>query len=304
MDYYFGLAQTIGIHTLLGLSAYVLLLTGQLSLAQAGFFAIGAYTGGILTVLFQWTILPALAAGALVAGFFAFLIGFPALRVRGLMLVVATIAFSEFVRLFFFNVNWRETIDGVEVGPDSTQGFREIRFFSANGWETWEVSLFVWFFVIAVMAGLWWMDRSRAGAVLRAVGEDELAAQSIGLNLTAVKVAAMTAGGVIAGIGGALYAHTVTYIDHQTFTVLLAVFAIAYPILGGLSSVFGTLAAVVFIQGFLIEGLRFLGDWRNILFGLLIILVMNLKPSGIFDAHTALVLKRMFAGNGGKRDDA
>ncbi len=304
MDYYFGLAQTIGVHTLLGLSAYVLILTGQLSLAQAGFFAIGAYTGGILTVLFQWTILPALAAGALVAGFFAFLIGFPALRVRGLMLVVATIAFSEFVRLFFFNLHWRETINGLEVGPDSTQGFREIRFFSANGWETWEVSLFVWFFVIAVMAGLWWMDRSRAGAVLRAVGEDELAAQSIGLNLTAVKVAAMTAGGVIAGIGGALYAHTVSYIDHQTFTVLLATFAIAYPILGGLSSVFGTLAAVVFIQGFLIEGLRFIGDWRNILFGLLIILVMNFKPSGIFDARTAQVLKRMFTVNRGKRDDA
>ncbi len=304
MDYYLGLAQTIGIHTLLGLSAYVLMLTGQLSLAQAGFFAIGAYTAGILTVLFQWTILPALVAGALVAGFFAFLIGFPALRVRGLMLVVATIAFSEFVRLFFFNLNWRETIDNVEVGPDSTQGFREIRFFSANGWEVWEVTLFVWFFVIAVMAGLWWMDRSRAGAVLRAVGEDELAAQSVGLNLTAVKVAAMTVGGVIAGIGGALYAHTATYIDHLTFTVLLATFAIAYPILGGLSSVFGTLAAVVFIQGILIEGLRFLGDWRNVLFGLLIILVMNLKPRGIFDARTALLLKRMFAVNRGKRGDA
>ncbi len=304
MDYYFGLAQTIGIHTLLGLSAYVLMLTGQLSLAQAGFFAIGAYTAGILTVLFQWTILPALVLGALVAGFFAFLVGFPALRVRGLMLVVATIAFSEFVRMFFFNVNWRETIDNVEVGPDSTQGFREIRFFSANGWETWEVALFVWFFVIAVMAGLWWMDRSRAGAVLRAVGEDELAAQSIGLNLTAVKVAAMTAGGVIAGIGGALYAHTATYIDHLTFTVLLATFAIAYPILGGLASVFGTLAAVIFIQGFLIEGLRFLGDWRNVLFGLLIILVMNLKPSGIFDARTARLLKRMFTVNRGKRGDA
>ena len=304
MDYYLGLAQTIGIHTLLGLSAYVLMLTGQLSLAQAGFFAIGAYTAGILTVLFQWTILPALVAGALVAGFFAFLIGFPALRVRGLMLVVATIAFSEFVRLFFFNLNWRETIDNVEVGPDSTQGFREIRFFSANGWEVWEVTLFVWFFVIAVMAGLWWMDRSRAGAVLRAVGEDELAAQSVGLNLTAVKVAAMTVGGVIAGIGGALYAHTATYIDHLTFTVLLATFAIAYPILGGLSSVFGTLAAVVFIQGILIEGLRFLGDWRNVLFGLLIILVMNLKPRGIFDARTALLIKRIFAVHRGNRGDA
>lgn len=304
MDYYLGLAQTIGIHTLLGLSAYVLMLTGQLSLAQAGFFAIGAYTAGILTVLFQWHILSALVAGAVLAGWFAFLVGFPALRVSGLILVVATIAFSEFVRLFFFNLSWRETIDNIEVGPDSTQGFREIRFFSANGWEVWEVTLFVWFFVIAVMAGLWWMDRSRAGAVLRAVGEDELAAQSVGLNLTAVKVAAMTVGGVIAGIGGSLYAHTATYIDHLTFTVLLAVFAIAYPILGGLSSVFGTLAAVVFIQGILIEGLRFLGDWRNVLFGLLIILVMNLKPRGIFDARTALLIKRIFTVHRGNRSNA
>ena len=304
MDYYLGLAQTIGIHTLLGLSAYVLMLTGQLSLAQAGFFAIGAYTAGILTVLFQWHILSALVAGAVLAGWFAFLVGFPALRVRGLILVVATIAFSEFVRLFFFNLSWRETIDNIAVGPDSTQGFREIRFFSANGWEVWEVTLFVWFFVIAVMAGLWWMDRSRAGAVLRAVGEDELAAQSVGLNLTAVKVAAMTVGGVIAGIGGSLYAHTATYIDHLTFTVLLAVFAIAYPILGGLSSVFGTLAAVVFIQGILIEGLRFLGDWRNVLFGLLIILVMNLKPRGIFDARTALLIKRIFTVHRGNRSNA
>ena len=304
MDYYLGLAQNIGIHTLLGLSAYVLMLTGQLSLAQAGFFAIGAYTAGILTVLFQWHVLSALVAGAVLAGWFAFLVGFPALRVRGLMLVVATIAFSEFVRLFFFNLSWRETIDNVEVGPDSTQGFREIRFFSANGWEVWEVTLFVWFFVIAVMAGLWWMDRSRAGAVLRAVGEDELAAQSVGLNLTAVKVAAMTVGGVIAGIGGSLYAHTATYIDHLTFTVLLATFAIAYPILGGLSSVFGTLAAVVFIQGILIEGLRFLGDWRNVLFGLLIILVMNLKPRGIFDARTALLIKRIFTVHRGNRSNA
>ena len=292
MAYYLGLVQLIGIHTLLGLSAYVLMLTGQLSLGQAGFFAIGAYTAGILTVIFELPILPALLAGASIAAFFAFLVGFPALRVKGLMLVVATIAFGEFVRLFFFNVSWRVPRGGIEVGPDSTNGFREIRYFVANGWSAWEITVFVWVFVLLAMALLWWTDRSRAGAVLRAVGEDELAAQSVGINLTAVKVTAMTAGGFIAGIGGALYAHTATYVDHLTFTVLLATFAIAYPILGGLSSVFGTLVAVVFIQGVLVEGLRFLGDWRNIVFGLLIIAAMNLKPSGLFDARTARILKR------------
>lgn len=303
MSYYLGLVQLIGVHTLLGLSAYVLILTGQLSMGQAGFFAIGAYTAGILTVIFQLPILPAVIIAALIAGFFAFLVGFPALRVKGLMLVVTTIAFGEFVRLFFFNVSWRVQQGDIEVGPDSTNGFREIRYFVANGWSAWEITFFVWACVILVMAALWWMDRSRAGAVLRAVGEDELAAQSAGINLTAVKVTAMTAGGIIAGISGSLYAHTTTYVDHLTFTVLLATFAIAYPILGGLSSVFGTLAAVIFIQGILVEGLRFMGDWRNIVFGLLIIVVMNLKPSGIFDARTVQVLKGALGmGRKGKSD--
>jgi branched-chain amino acid transport system permease protein len=298
VDYYFGIAQTIGIHTILGLSAYLLLLTGQLSLAQVGFYAIGAYTAGILTTMFGYHILPALIVASLVSGFIAFLVGFSALRVKGLTLVVATIAFAQFVSLFFFNLDWRKTVNGVEVGPDSTQGFREIRFYAANGWDAADVAVFIWVFVILVMGALWWLDRSRSGAVLRAVGEDELAAQSCGLNLTAIKVIAMTVGGVIAGLAGSLYAHSATYVDHLTFSILLATFAIAYPILGGLSSVFGTLVAVIFIQGILVEGLRFMGDWRNLLFGLLIVLVMNLKPEGIIDARVSRLLKRTFLGAG------
>src|SRR5690606_25965616 len=145
-----------------------------------------------------------------------------------------------------------------------------------------------------VMAAIWWMDRSRAGAVLRAVGEDELAAQSTGVNITAVKVSAMTIGGVIAGLGGGLFAHYTTHIEHIQFGVVLATFAIAYPILGALSHVFGPLLAVIFIQGFLVEGLRFLGDWRNLLFGALIVLAMNVRPRGLLDARAAATLKRLF----------
>ena len=90
MDFLFGLAQIVGVHTLLGLSAYVVLQTGQVRLAQAGFFAIGAYTGGMFTVLAGWQLVPALIAAGLVAGIMACAVGFPALRVQGLMLVVAT----------------------------------------------------------------------------------------------------------------------------------------------------------------------------------------------------------------------
>ena len=292
MDFYLNLINTIGIHTMLGLSAYLLLQTGQLSLAQAGFFAVGSYTAAILTVIFQWNIIPSVLAAMLVSGFLAFLVGFPALRVKGLMLVVATIAFSEFVRMFFYNLKWRVTRNGEEIGPDGTMGFAEIRYFSDNGWSNLEVTFFLWAFVILIMGFIWWSDKSRTGAVLRAVGEDELAASSVGINLTVVKVSAMTAGGFIAGISGGLYAHQVTSLDHHSFTVLLGTFAIAYPILGGLSNVFGTLVAVIFIQGFLVEGLRFIGDWRMILFGILIVLAMNFKPLGLFDKQTMDIIKK------------
>jgi branched-chain amino acid transport system permease protein len=303
MDFYLGLIQIIGVHTLLGLSAYCVLLTGQVSLAQAGFFAIGAYVAGMLTVLAQWPLVPALAVAALVAGAMACAVGFPALRVKGLMLVVATTAFGEAVRLFFFNFTYQLERGELRIGPHGGEGFRQIRYFPEHGWSTFDVMLFIWTLVIAVMALLWWMDRSRAGAVLRAVGEDEVAAQSAGINITAVKVSAMTVGGVIAGLGGGLFAHYTTHIEHVQFGVVLATFAIAYPILGGLSNVFGTLIAVVFIQGFLIEGLRFLGDWRNLLFGGLIVLAMNLRPRGLLDPGLLAALKRLVV-PGKERADA
>jgi branched-chain amino acid transport system permease protein len=298
MDFYFGLVQIIGVHTLLGLSAYIVLLTGQVSLAQAGFFAIGAYIAGMLTVLAGWHIVPALGAGMVIGSATACAVGFPALRVKGLILVIATLAFGEGVRLFFFNFDYQIAKGGITVGPLGGEGFRQIRYFPENGWSTLEVMLFIWVFVVLVMLILWWFDRSRYGAVLRAVGEDELAAQSVGINLTAVKVSAMTVGGAIAGLGGGLYAHYTTHIEHLSFNILVATFAIAYPIVGGLASVIGTLLAVIFVQGVLIEGLRFLGDWRNLLFGALIVLSMNLRPRGILDAQAIAWFKGLFGSRG------
>jgi branched-chain amino acid transport system permease protein len=299
MDFYFGLAQIIGVHTLLGLSAYIVLLTGQVSLAQAGFFAVGAYVAGMLTVLAGWAILPALAVSSLFGAVVACAVGFPALRVKGLMLVIATLAFGEAVRLFFFNFDYQVAKGGVKLGPLGGEGFRQIRYFPEHGWTTMDVMLFIWTWVALAMALLWWFDRSRYGAVLRAVGEDEIAAQSVGINLTAVKVSAMTIGGAIAGLGGGIYAHYTTHIEHASFGILLATFALAYPILGGLGSVFGTVVAAIFVQGFLVEGLRFLGDWRNLLFGALIVLAMNVRPNGFLDAPTLLWIRRLFGGRRG-----
>ncbi len=284
MDFYLGLMQVIGVHTLLGLSAWCVLHTGQVSLAQGGFFAIGAYAAGMFTAMWGCPLWLALALAALLAAAIAVAVGFPALRVKGLMLVVATTAFAEIVRLVFFNLKWRVETPTGPVGPDGGLGFGGIRYFQANGWTSGEVLLLIWALVAAVMLALWWLDRSRIGTLWRAVGEDEVAAQSAGIDLTAAKVSAFGIGGAIAGIAGGLFSHTTTHIEHSNFTILLATFAIAYPILGGLKSLAGTVVAVVFIQGLLIEGLRFLGDWRSLLFGALILLVMLVRPGGVLSA--------------------
>ncbi len=284
MDFYIGLLQVIGVHTLLGLSAWCVLHTGQVSLAQGGFFAIGAYGAGMLTAMAGWPLSAALLVAALMSGGVAVAVGFPALRVKGLMLVVATTAFGEIVRLVFFNLKWQVQTPRGPVGPDGGLGFGQIRYFPSNAWSGWEVLSLIWGLVALVMVGLWLLDRSRIGTLWRAVGEDEVAAQSAGINLTAAKVSAFGIGGVIAGLAGGLFSHNTTHIEHGNFTILLATFAIAYPILGGLKSLAGTLVAVVFIQGLLIEGLRFLGDWRSLLFGALILLVMLLRPVGVLSS--------------------
>ncbi|MDH3233907.1 MAG: branched-chain amino acid ABC transporter permease [Alphaproteobacteria bacterium] len=285
MQFWYGLAQLIGVHTILGLSAYVVLLTGQVTLAQAGFFSIGAYVSGMLTAIVGWHIVPALMVGGVTAAIIATIVGFPALRVKGLMFVVATIAFGEAVRIFWLNFTSQVQHVIIGGGPQGGASLNQIRFFPAQGWTDLDRALFIWAVMGILMASVWWLDRSRVGAVLRAVGEDGLAAQSVGVNLTVVKVGAFAFGGFIAGIGGTLYAHYTTHIGPNNFGIVLAIFAVAYPIVGGLHNVFGTLAAVIFIQGVLVEGLRFLGDWRNLLFGFLIVVAMNVSPRGFVSVY-------------------
>ncbi|OGL03746.1 MAG: hypothetical protein A3I03_01790 [Candidatus Rokubacteria bacterium RIFCSPLOWO2_02_FULL_68_19] len=299
MEFYLSLLTLFGFRILLGLSAYVVILTGQISLAQAGFYALGAYTAGAASSMWGWPIFPAILLGGLVGGLFGFLVGFPALRVRGLFLVIATLAFTEIVRMVFLNLKYTIQIGDRTIGPAAAEGFRGITYYFQNGWSSLQIVGFTWIFVLAVLLAFWLMDRSRAGAVLRAVGEDELAASSVGINLTAAKVAAMTAGGFVAGLAGALYAHYATYVSQEDFGVLLATFAIAYALIGGTGSVLGPIAGVLFFS-LLIDGLRFLGDWRNLLFGVLIVAMMNLRPHGIIDVGLVRRVASLLRPGGGR----
>ncbi|MBM3219706.1 MAG: branched-chain amino acid ABC transporter permease [Candidatus Rokubacteria bacterium] len=288
MDYYVAIASIIGIHALLGLSVYVVAISGQMSFGQQGFFAIGAYLAGMSTAMWGLGLVPALVLGALVAGAMGFVVGFPALRVRGLYLAIATFGFGEIVRLAFLNVRYTENIGGRVVGPNGAEGFRHVRYVYDRGFTGLHYLAVILVVLVVVVILFFLLERSKVGAKLRAVEEDETAAAMIGINVTRVKVVAFAAAAAVAGLGGGLFIHYSTYIDHDMVALPLAIASVTYPLLGGLGSFVGTLLGAIVLVG-LTEGLRGLQGMREFVYGGLIILMMIFRPRGIVDE--ALVLR-------------
>ena len=306
MEYLNALFIQTGIHVLLGLSVYTVALTGQISFGQQGFLAIGAYVSAIATTLWGVPLIPALLLGTVTAAGAGFLIGFPVLRMRGLNLAIATFAFGEIVRLGIINFHYTRTINDVEVGQIGSEGFRHISFFNDNAWTTGDVVILVAVCVGVVLALYAVMERSRLGATMRAVGADELAASMVGIRVVWIKVGAFTIGAAAAGLGGGLYAHYTTFLSHQAFGLSLAVIAVAYVLVGGLGSFLGPIAGVLFFLA-LTEGLRFLGEYRMVIYGVVVVLAMNVRPHGLVDAkvmHRLRNLVRFRAAAREERTDA
>ncbi len=293
MEYYYALITQTGIHILLGLSVYTVALTGQVSFGQQGFYAIGAYVSAIATTLWGVPLLPALLLGMMVSAIFGVLVGFPALRVKGLYLAIATFAFGEIVRYGLNTLYFTRQIGGAEVGPVGPEGFRHISYFNDNGWTTLHVMFLVVAIVSVVLVIYAFLERSRLGATVRAVGADELAAATSGISVVWIKVGAFAIGAAAAGLGGGLYAHYTTFLSPLAFGLSVAIIAVAYALVGGLGSWLGPVAGVLFFLA-LTEGLRFLGEYRMMIYGIVVVLAMNLRPHGFIDASMMHRLRDLF----------
>ncbi|MFQ5897411.1 MAG: branched-chain amino acid ABC transporter permease [Candidatus Methylomirabilia bacterium] len=291
MEYWNALLIQTGFHILLGLSVYTVALTGQISFGQQGFYAIGAYLSAIATTLWGVPLLPALLLGTVASAVIGFLVGFPALRVRGLYLAIATFAFGEIVRLGALNLYYTRKVGDAEVGPVGTEGFRHIRYFPAHGWTMGDITILVGVVVFLVLVLYAFLERSRLGKTMRAVGADELAASMVGIGVVWVKVGAFAIGAAVAGLGGGLYAHYTSFLGPQAFGLSLAIIAVAYALVGGLGSFLGPVAGVVFFL-ILTEGLRFLGEYRMIIYGVVVVIAMNVRPRGFIDEALIHRLKR------------
>ena len=281
-DYLVGVLSNIGVISFLALSAYLLLLTGEISFGQQAFFGIGAYAAGIATVLWGWPLAAALAWGAMISGGAAVLVGMPTLRLHGLYFAIATLAFAEMVRILFELFHYQVAIDGELVGPNGTDGFRNIRYIFDHNIEAMEFLLLIYALLAATLLGFMLLERSRLGVTFRMIGEDNVLAGLQGISVARHKVLAAGIAGALAGVGGGLYAHLTTYVEPRVFDVMLGVHSLAYGLIGGLGTALGPLLGVLIDIG-LLESIRALAGYRMIIFGGLVALLLIVRPRGLLD---------------------
>lgn len=274
MSYTLSILELGGLNVLLALSVYATLKVGQFSLAQVGFWSIGAYSTGVFTTLYGIALAPSLLASGVICAVIGLLLGYPCLRIRGIYLALATVGFSEVVRVFFHNFKYQIERGGKLVGPEASLGFRGINVLTA-----WPEILLAVVIVIAVFA---WIERSRLGLSANAVREDETAAACAGINIVAIKVGMFAFGAFIAGVGGGMYATYVSFVNSDNFGFHLALISIFFVAVGGAERFYGPVIGALLLTA-LPEVLRFAGDYRMIVYGVIVLVLMLVFPRGLAD---------------------
>lgn len=293
-DYAIGVLTNIGLFGFLAISAYLLLLAGEMSFGQQAFFGVGAYSGGMLTAMWGWP-LPAAALAAMALGALAALmVALPTLRLRGLYFAMATLAAAEMARIGFELLHWQVEVRGEATGPDGTQGFRGIRWVFENGVEPADYLAIIWVLLAVVVGIVIALERARLGTTLRGVGEDPELAAALGVDVTRFKLGVAAAAGALAALGGVLYAHHNTYVEPRNFDIMLGVHSLAYALIGGLGTVIGPLLGVLADIGVL-EGSRVFQGYRMIVFGGLVALLLVFRPRGLLDERTVQWLRQRFS---------
>ena len=264
--YYVQILMGIGISIIMALGTNLVLgFSGQFSLGQAGFMAIGAYATAIMTKAnptyggFYVSII----IGCVVAALVALVVGIPTLRLKGDYLAIATLGVSEIIRIAIIN------------GGDFTNGAAGLT--GILPFTNWSL---VFFFVVGVAILLLNFLRSSFGRQVIAVRENEIAAESMGVNTTQVKVTVFVIAAIVSSIAGSLYVGYIGTVVPKDFTIMRSIDYLIIAVLGGLGSMTGTILAAI-ILGFLNMFLQNFSDLRMIIYSLALILVMVFRPGGL-----------------------
>ena len=283
-----------GIHAVAAYSFFLPFKTGQVSLGQAGFLAVGAYAAGIMTQKLGLPFPVAMLIGGLITGAIGVGVGFPALRIKGIYLLLLTLAFAEIVQGVV--MTWEYT--------GGAEGFQGIPY---NAYTL----DYVYGALVVLIVFFARLERSSLGRAMDSIHEDETAAEGMGVNVVGVKLLAFSLGAFIAGLAGALFAHHVTYVDSITFNILVGVNILMFVVVGGSSTYWGPLLGAAFLSllpeflrmlrewlellpvswwdsfpmnrvyGFVYEFLDFENEKRLIAYGIILIVMMIVRPDGI-----------------------
>ena len=291
------IATLILIYVLLGLGLNIVVgLAGLLDLGYVGFYAVGAYSYALLSHYYGLSFWICLPIAGLMAATFGFLLGFPVLRLRGDYLAIVTLGFGEIIRIFLRNLT------DITGGPNGISNIEKPTFFgltferrAAEGMQTFHeffglpynsVSKVVFLYLVAlllVLLALFVINRllrMPIGRAWEALREDEIACRALGLNPTVIKLSAFTLGACFAGFAGSFFAARQGLVTPESFTFTESAIILAIVVLGGMGSQLGViLAAVVMIL--LPELMREFSDYRMLMFGALMVLMMIWRPQGL-----------------------
>lgn len=271
--------QRIGIiclmYTMLALSLNLIVgFMGQMSMGHAAFWGIGAYTAALLSKHFGLSSVGTFLASMAVAGLFSLFLGLPVLKLKGYYLTIVTLGFCEIIRLV--ELNWMSLTNG-SLGISNIAPLRFFGVTLKGSRNIYYVALALLIFTVFVIHSL---VSSQVGLAIMAIRDDEVAASSVGINVFRFKVLTFVIAGMLAGLAGAFYAHYISYVDPSGFTTGQSMEFVTLAIFGGLGSIPGSILGAVALT-ILPETLRSLSEYRGLIYGIIIVVMMLVKPEGI-----------------------
>ncbi len=259
---YQNLVHALGVNGLLALSMYVVLAVGQLSLGQAAFMGLGAYSSALMTLKLKLPFLAVLPLSVVVPVLFALLIGVPTLRLSGVYLAIATIGLGEVLRAVYLNIDLFGGALGLSGIPERA------------------TTPMIYGILAVAVLGLWLVGRSGIGRAMEAMREDETAAQVMGVPIRRYKMGALLASAVFAGLAGCLSAHVSSFIGPNEYGFEPAVTILSYVLLGGIGTPIAPVLGA-WVLTLLPELLRGFSDVRLVLNGVIIVLAVLFLPNGL-----------------------
>lgn len=278
--YFLQILVNIGIGITLALGLNIITgLTGQLSLGHAAFMSVGAFTGALLTIKTGTPFYLTLILSGLFTAGVAALIGWPILRLTGDYLAICTLGFAEIVKVVFLNLEITNKALGLTVPAPH---------------DTLSMPVIVLIVAILMIIASTFIQNSRFGRALKAIRDDEIAAESMGINIARYKVQSFAVSAFMAGVGGCLYAHFLGYINPSDFGFLKSTDMLSMIVLGGLGSIPGAVVGATILSA-APEFLRFMSQYRMMVYGALMVFLMVFRPNGLLGGVnvTDLVLRKL-----------